>query len=45
MRQGCGWRGGWTCGRITPRVSDADDPLHAMRAAEVTSLWRLAVKA
>ncbi len=25
-----------------PRVSDADDPLHAARAAEVTSLWRLA---
>jgi SAM-dependent methyltransferase len=28
-----------------PKVSDADDPLHAARAAEVTSLWRLAVKA
>ncbi len=26
-----------------PRVSDATDPLHAARAAEVTSLWRLAV--
>jgi len=25
-----------------PRVSDATDPLHAARAAEVTSLWRLA---
>lgn len=25
-----------------PRVSDASDPLHAARAAEVTSLWRLA---
>jgi hypothetical protein len=25
-----------------PRVSDAGDPLHAARAAEVTSLWRLA---
>ncbi|MCF6523419.1 class I SAM-dependent methyltransferase [Streptomyces sp. JJ36] len=34
-------------GRITtrprhPRASDPDDPLHAARAAEVTSLWRLA---
>ena len=28
-----------------PKVSDVDDPLHAARAAEVTSLWRLAVKA
>ncbi len=27
-----------------PKVSDATDPLHAARAAEVTSLWRLAVK-
>ena len=25
-----------------PRASDPDDPLHAARAAEVTSLWRLA---
>lgn len=25
-----------------PKVSDADDPLHAARAAEMTSLWRLA---
>lgn len=25
------------------RVADRDDPLHAARAAEVTSLWRLAV--
>ncbi|AXK31489.1 class I SAM-dependent methyltransferase [Streptomyces armeniacus] len=24
-----------------PRAADADDPLHAARAAEVTSLWRL----
>jgi SAM-dependent methyltransferase len=24
-----------------PRASDADDPLHAARASEVTSLWRL----
>jgi methylase of polypeptide subunit release factors len=27
------------------RVFDATDPLHAARAAEVTSLWRLAVRA
>jgi methylase of polypeptide subunit release factors len=27
-----------------PRSSDATDPLHAARAAEVTSLWRLAAK-
>lgn len=27
-----------------PRVSDASDPLHAARAAEVTSLWRLTAK-
>jgi SAM-dependent methyltransferase len=27
-----------------PRASDATDPLHAARAAEVTSLWRLAAK-
>lgn len=27
-----------------PRVSDADDPLHAARAAELTSLWRLAAQ-
>ncbi len=27
-----------------PRVSDAADPLHAARAAEVTSLWRLAIR-
>jgi hypothetical protein len=26
-----------------PRAFDATDPLHAARAAEVTSLWRLAV--
>ncbi|MDP3251989.1 MAG: class I SAM-dependent methyltransferase [Hydrogenophaga sp.] len=26
---------------VHPRASDADDPLHAARAAEVTSLWRL----
>lgn len=26
-----------------PKVTDANDPLHAARAAEVTSLWRLAV--
>jgi SAM-dependent methyltransferase len=27
-----------------PRVSDASDPLHAARAAELTSLWRLIAK-
>jgi methylase of polypeptide subunit release factors len=27
-----------------PKVSDTDDPLHAARSAEVTSLWRLAVR-
>jgi D-serine deaminase-like pyridoxal phosphate-dependent protein len=27
-----------------PRVSDEYDPLHAARAAEVTSLWRLAAR-
>jgi SAM-dependent methyltransferase len=27
-----------------PRASDATDPLHAARAAEVTSLWRVAVR-
>ncbi|HXU92743.1 MAG TPA: class I SAM-dependent methyltransferase [Gallionella sp.] len=27
-----------------PRASDASDPLHAARAAEVTSLWRLTAK-
>ena len=26
-----------------PRVADTSDPLHAARAAEVTSLWRLAI--
>ncbi len=26
-----------------PRISDKSDPLHAARAAEVTSLWRLAL--
>jgi hypothetical protein len=25
-----------------PRAADATDPLHVARAAEVTSLWRLA---
>ncbi|MYM27474.1 methyltransferase [Duganella sp. CY15W] len=29
---------------IHPRASDATDPLHAARAAEVTSLWRLGAK-
>jgi methylase of polypeptide subunit release factors len=27
-----------------PKAADADDPLHAARAAEVTSLWRLKAK-
>ena len=27
-----------------PRTSDASDPLHQARAAEVTSLWRLAIR-
>jgi SAM-dependent methyltransferase len=27
-----------------PRVSDTSDPLHAARAAELTSLWKLVVK-
>ena len=27
-----------------PRVSDTSDPLHKARAAELTSLWRLAAK-
>jgi methylase of polypeptide subunit release factors len=27
-----------------PRVSDIDDPLHLARVAELTSLWRLAVR-
>ena len=27
-----------------PRVSDAGDPLHAARRAEVTSLWRLSLR-
>jgi SAM-dependent methyltransferase len=27
---------------VHPRAADASDPLHAARAAEVTSLWRLA---
>ncbi|HEY9194167.1 MAG TPA: methyltransferase, partial [Methyloversatilis sp.] len=28
-----------------PKAADASDPLHAARAAEVTTLWRLAVRA
>ena len=28
-----------------PKAGDASDPLHAARAAEVTSLWRLGVVA
>jgi len=27
-----------------PRAADQDDPLHAARAAETTSLWRLSIK-
>ena len=27
-----------------PKASDATDPLHAARAAEITSLWRLAAR-
>jgi hypothetical protein len=27
-----------------PRVTDISDPLHAARAAEITSLWRLTAK-
>ena len=27
-----------------PRVADLDDPLHLARAAELTSLWRLAAR-
>jgi len=27
-----------------PKVADDTDPLHAARAAEVTSLWRLAIR-
>jgi len=27
-----------------PRASDETDPLHAARAVELTSLWRLAVR-
>ena len=29
---------------VHPKVFDATDPLHAARAAEVTSLWRLAAR-
>ena len=29
---------------VHPKASDPSDPLHAARAAEVTSLWRLAVR-
>jgi len=29
---------------IHPRAADDTDPLHAARASEVTSLWRLAVR-
>jgi prophage antirepressor-like protein len=30
---------------LHPKASDASDPLHAARAKEVTSLWRLAALA
>ena len=29
---------------VHPKVSDETDPLHAARAAEVTSLWRIALR-
>jgi prophage antirepressor-like protein len=29
---------------VHPKASDEADPLHAARAAEVTSLWRIAVR-
>ena len=29
---------------VHPKAADASDPLHAARAAEITSLWRLAVR-
>lgn len=29
---------------VHPKAADAADPLHAARAAEVTSLWRLAAQ-
>jgi hypothetical protein len=29
---------------IHPRAADETDPLHAARASEVTSLWRLAAR-
>jgi SAM-dependent methyltransferase len=29
---------------VHPRANDQDDPLHAARAAEVTSLWRLSAR-
>jgi methylase of polypeptide subunit release factors len=29
---------------IHPRAADETDPLHAARASEVTSLWRLAIR-
>lgn len=30
--------------RVHPKAFDVADPLHAARSAEVTSLWRLAVR-
>ena len=29
---------------VHPKAADADDPLHAARRAEVTSLWRLGAR-
>jgi hypothetical protein len=29
---------------VHPKAFDATEPLHAARAAEVTSLWRLAAR-
>ena len=37
-------RGSKRCAAEHPRASDETDPLHAARAAEVTSLWRLAAR-
>ena len=41
-RRAARWWAGSTPGRATPRPPTPADPLHAARAAEVTSLWRLA---
>ena len=34
----------WFVAIPRPKAADPDDPLHAARAAEVTSLWRLKVR-